>query len=103
MGVCLGTALFLAAAMGQERRFEAEQARLIAELQSASNQVSRLEEFVTFCAWTGRVRWKEQWVSVEKFLHERYNLNITHGVSEEALTALLKELPPAPQKDEAGP
>jgi len=95
MGVCLGTALFLAAAMGQQRRFEQEQTRLIADLSAALSQVKRLEEFVTFCAWTGRVRWKDQWISVEKFLQDRYNVNISHGISEEALTALLKELPPA--------
>jgi integral membrane sensor domain MASE1 len=94
MGVCIGSALFLAAAMGQQRRFEAEQARLIAELKTAVDQVKRLEEFVTFCAWTGRVRWKDQWVSVETFLHERYNLNISHGISEEALTGFLRGLPP---------
>ena len=41
------------------------------------------------------MRWKDQWISVEKFLQDRYNVNISHGISEEALTALLKELPPA--------
>lgn len=101
MGVCLGTGLFLAAAMGQERRFEAERLRLIAELRASATQVKRLEEFVTFCAWTGRVRWNDQWVSVEKFLHERYNVNISHGISEEALSSLLKELPPTPPKNPA--
>lgn len=98
MGVCIGTALFLAAAMGQQRRFEAEQARLIAELKTAVQQVKRLEEFVTFCAWTGRVRWKDQWVSVETFLHERYKLNISHGISEEALADFLRDMPPQPPK-----
>lgn len=96
MGVCLGTALFLAAAMAQERRFEAEQARLIGELQASSQQVKRLEEFVTFCAWTGRVRWNDQWVSVERFLKERYNVNISHGISEEALASLRKDAPSTP-------
>lgn len=96
MGVCIGTALFLAAAMGQQRRFESEQARLIAELKTAVDQVRRLEEFVTFCAWTGRVKWRDHWVSVETFLHERYNLNISHGISEEALKGFLRELPPSP-------
>ena len=98
MGVCIGSALFLAAAMGQQRRSEAEQARLIAELKTAVTQVKRLEEFVTFCAWTGRVRWKDQWVSVETFLHERYNLNISHGISDEALVDFLRQMPPAPPK-----
>jgi hypothetical protein len=45
-----------------------------------ATQVTRVEEFVTFCAWSGRVRWKDEWVSVEIFLSERYNLNISHGI-----------------------
>ena len=94
MGVCVGTALFLAAAMGEARRFESEQTRLIAELKTSADHVRRLEEFVTFCAWTGRVRWKDQWVSVERFLHERYNLNISHGISEEAIGDFLRDQPP---------
>ena len=88
MSVSIGTGLFLAAASANERRFEAEQALLIAKLQSADAQVSRLEEFVTFCAWSGRVRWKEEWVSVETFLSERYNLNISHGISDEAMRTI---------------
>jgi hypothetical protein len=92
MTVCLGTALFLAAATGQQRRLEREQARLIDDLRAASNRAKRLEEAVTICAWTGRVMWQDRWVSVEMFLRERYLVNINHGISEEALDAMLKEL-----------
>jgi integral membrane sensor domain MASE1 len=92
MTVCLGTALFLAAAAGQQRRYEREQAGLIDELSEALNKVRKLQDVVTFCAWTGRVRWRDQWVSVEAFLRERYHLNISHGISEEALEALRKEM-----------
>jgi MASE1 len=91
MSVSIGTSLFLAAASANERRFEAEQTRLIEELRASAAQVSRLEEFVTFCAWTGRVRWKDEWVSVERFLSERYNLNISHGISDEAMGRILAE------------
>jgi hypothetical protein len=91
MSVSIGTSLFLAAASANERRFEAEQTRLIEELRASAAQVSRLEEFVTFCAWTGRVRWKDEWVSVERFLSERYNLNISHGISEEAMGRILAD------------
>jgi len=91
MSVSIGTALFLAAASANERRFEAEQARLIEELRAAAAQVSRLEEFVTFCAWSGQVRWKDEWVSVETFLSERYNLNISHGISDEAMGRILAD------------
>ena len=98
MGVCLGTALFLSAALAQQRRFEAEQAQLIAKLQAAATQMQRLEDFVTFCAWSGQVRWKDEWVSVDTFLHERYHVSITHGISDEALAALLKQLPQPPAR-----
>jgi integral membrane sensor domain MASE1 len=91
MSVSIGTGLFLAAAAANERRFEAEQAELIARLQTADDHVSRLEEFVTFCAWSGRVRWKDEWVSVETFLSERYNLNISHGISDEWLRRILTD------------
>lgn len=98
MSVSIGTGLFLAAAAANERRFKAEQDRLIQKLQAAATQVSRLEEFVTFCSSSDRVRWKDEWVSVETFLSERYNLNISHGISDESMRQILTdaglELPP---------
>ena len=106
MSVSIGTGLFLAAAAANERRFEDDQAQLIKKLQSAVEQVSRLEEIVTFCAWTGRVRMGEEWVSVERFLSERYNLNISHGISDEAMKQILRdaglELPPRLASQEEG-
>lgn len=88
MGVVIGTSVFLTAAMGQHQKFEDEQGRLIAQLRKSAAQVKHLEDFVTFCAWTGRVRWNERWISVEQFLHERFDLNVSHGISEEALVTL---------------
>ncbi len=93
MGVCIGTAVFLTSAMAQHQKFEDEQARLIEELRKSADQVRRLEELVTFCAWTGRVRWKDQWVSMEQFLDERFGLNVSHGISEEAIAMLQRTLP----------
>jgi integral membrane sensor domain MASE1 len=88
MGVCIGTAVFLTAAMGQHQKFEAEQERLIEELRQSAAQVRRLEDFVTFCAWTSRVQWKNQWVPVDQFLRERFDLSVSHGISEEAIATL---------------
>lgn len=93
MGVCVGTAVFLTAAMSQQRKFEQEQARLIEELRQSADHVRRLKEFVTFCAWTGRVQWQGRWVSVEQFLDERFGLNVSHGISEEAIAMLRRTLP----------
>jgi integral membrane sensor domain MASE1 len=91
MSVSIGTGLFLAAAAANERRFEAEQAKLISRLQASATQVSRLEEIVTFCAWSGRVQWNGEWVSVETFLSQRYNLNISHGISDDAMRQILTD------------
>lgn len=105
MSVSIGTGLFLASAMANERRREAEQAELIQKLQASAAQVSRLQEIVTFCAWTGRIRWNDQWVKVETFLHERYNLNISHGISDEAMKRILGDAglePPARVSDPPG-
>jgi integral membrane sensor domain MASE1 len=105
MSVSIGTGLFLAAAAANERRFEAEQGRLILKLQDSVAKVSRLEEIVTFCAWTGKVRMGEDWVSVERFLSERYNLNISHGISDDAMRQILADaglnLPPRLDSKEA--
>ena len=40
-----------------------------------------LESFVAMCAWTGRIRWRGEWVSVERYLAERFGLEVTHGIS----------------------
>jgi len=91
MSVCICTGIFLAAAAANERRFEAEQSRLIQKLQASVEKVSRLEDIVTFCAWTGKVRLDDEWVSVERFLNERYNLNISHGISDDAMRRILAD------------
>ena len=93
MGVCVGTAVFLTADMSQQRKFEQEPARLIEELRQSADHVRRLKEFVTFCAWTGRVQWQGRWVSVEQFLDERFGLNVSHGISDEAIAMLRRTLP----------
>ncbi len=83
VAVLLVTALFLASVMASERRREAEQKELIAQLRASNAQVARLEEIVTMCAWTGQVRWKGEWVQMEEFLSDRFNMKVSHGISEE--------------------
>jgi GAF domain-containing protein len=64
------------------------------ELRSALDQVHRLEELVRMCAWTKRLERDGEWLDIEAFLHRRFGLQVTHGISEEALAAQLKELAP---------
>jgi hypothetical protein len=50
------------------------------------------ERYVAVCAWTRRIRWQGEWVSVEEFLHQRFGLEVTHGISDEALAEQLASL-----------
>ena len=92
MGVVASSTLFLGAAMGDARRSQNEQAKLIAELRAATIKVKHLEGLVTFCAWTGRVWWNGEWVRVEQFLMERFGVGVSHGISEEAASSLRKQM-----------
>jgi hypothetical protein len=92
MAATTSSSILLAAAMADNRRNEEEQARLIADLRSASNQVERLKGLVTLCAWTGRVRWEGEWVTIERFLSERYHVEVTHGISEEAMGKFMADI-----------
>lgn len=58
-----------------------------------------LERLVRVCAWTGRVRWQGEWVRVERFLAERFGLEVTHTISEEALRAHFPDLAAAPESE----
>jgi integral membrane sensor domain MASE1 len=89
MSFVAGTSLLVASVMAGDRRREAEQAELIAKLKASDAKVSRLEEIVTVCAWTGQVRWNGEWMRMETFLHERFQLNVTHGISEQGVERLL--------------
>lgn len=64
--IVLAVSLTLAASMGLYRR------------------VRDLETMITVCAWTKRVKWKGRWVKFEEYLENRFNLRLTHGISEEA-------------------
>lgn len=67
----------------------------VAELRrSASNPPhgESTHELVRMCAWTRRFFHNGQWMSVEAFLRSRYGLQITHGVSDDALTRLKEEM-----------
>jgi hypothetical protein len=47
-----------------------------------------LERLVTMCAWTRKVRWNGEWVSVERYLAERWGVDVTHGMSDEIAAAM---------------
>jgi hypothetical protein len=54
-------------------------------------RVQQFEDMITVCAWTKRVRFNDRWVSFEDYLHARFNLQFTHGISEDAAAKIQRE------------
>ena len=52
----------------------------------------RPPENVRMCAWTKRLFHRGKWISIEAFLDTRYGIQVTHGMSEDALARLKQEM-----------
>lgn len=77
---------------------EAAAAEAHAELRESAELVRRLREsFVTVCAWTQRVRLDGQWEPLAEFLIRRLGVQVSHGISTEAVAQFRGNLPPAPR------
>lgn len=53
------------------------------------NYVPEWESMITMCAWTGRIKYKGDWLRIETFLEQRFGLHVTHGMTPEAAARLL--------------
>jgi len=58
------------------------------EIQELQNQMQ------VVCAWTGRIKVDDQWMTISDFLSKRLHLTVSHGVSPEAMQKLLQEIQP---------
>ena len=65
----------------ERRRAQAEREELIERLQSALDEVHRLEGLLPICAWCNKIRDDEgYWQSVEVFIAERTGARFSHGI-----------------------
>jgi hypothetical protein len=66
--------------------------RIEARYQAERQRRREFERYVAVCAWTRRIRWEGRWISVEEFLERRFNLQVSHGISDDALAEQLAAL-----------
>jgi CHASE3 domain sensor protein len=57
-------------------------------------RLRRLQPLVTVCAWSKTVEDRGEWVSFEEYLHRRFGLRVTHGLSPEQVAKLMRPAPP---------
>ena len=50
----------------------------------------QVQELLTVCAWSQKIRIDDEWLSFEEFLVKKMGLTLTHGISPEAAKAFLK-------------
>jgi hypothetical protein len=50
----------------------------------------RLQPLVTVCAWSKTVEDRGEWVTFEEYLHRRFDLRVTHGLSPEQVAKLMR-------------
>lgn len=55
-------------------------------------RIREVENLITVCAWTRRVKWQGRWISFEEYLAKRFNLRCTHGISDEAAAQMCHEV-----------
>lgn len=99
-GIRLAAFLILAITLSRLRqakdRLEHQNHQLretLARIEAMTAEEERLRKQVqTVCAWTKRIKDEGKWVSFEQFLSKHYGLQFTHGISDEALRDLEKEL-----------
>jgi GAF domain-containing protein len=62
------------------------------DVRTELERLDRLREIVRMCAWTHRLELGGEWLSVESYLNRRFGIQVSHGISAEALHALEQEL-----------
>jgi CHASE3 domain sensor protein len=55
-------------------------------------RLEKLQEFVTVCAWTGRVRFQGQWLRLDEYLKKQFNISVSHSLSQEAAEKMRIEI-----------
>jgi len=54
-------------------------------------RLTRLEQLVTVCAWSHRLLYEGQWVSLERYLEQRFGIKASEGISTEQAAKLMEE------------
>ena len=55
-------------------------------------RLEKLQQFVTVCAWTGRVKSQGQWLRLDQFLERQFGISVSHTLSQEAAEKMMREI-----------
>ncbi len=55
-------------------------------------RLKKLERFVTVCAWSKTIRHEGEWISFEEYLKRRYNVKVSHGISDTEFARRIEQI-----------
>jgi hypothetical protein len=64
---------------------------LVAAIVFLVMRLTRLEQLVTVCAWSHRLLYEGQWISLERYLEQRFGIHASEGITEEQAANLMAE------------
>ena len=59
-----------------------------------SMKISRLEKMITISAWTKQVQYKGEWIPIEHYLKQEFNIVVSHGIDPESAEKLVADIDP---------
>jgi len=55
-------------------------------------RLEKLQQVVTICAWTGRVKDGDRWMRLDEYLQSRFGLSVSHGMSKDLAMEMMEQL-----------
>lgn len=69
-----------------------ELTKSLADLRRSTEKIRELQGGLqVVCAWTKQIQIQGKWISIEKFLTDHLNMQLTHGIAPEAVRTLMAD------------
>jgi K+-sensing histidine kinase KdpD len=77
----------------EQARARRELEKALAELQQSAVEIEKLKnQLQVVCAWSKRIRVEGKWMTFEEFLKDHLHINLSHGMSPEAMDQFAREI-----------
>ncbi|MGA2244995.1 MAG: CHASE3 domain-containing protein [Verrucomicrobiota bacterium] len=55
-------------------------------------RLDKLQQFVTVCAWTGKVKYHGEWLRLDQFLERQFGISVSHSLSNDAAEKMMQDI-----------
>ena len=77
----------------EQTRARRELEKALADLRQSAVEIEKLKnQLQVVCAWSKRIRVEGKWMTFEEFLKDHLHINLSHGISPEAMDQFAREI-----------